>query len=179
MPTKLSILIPSIPERRESLSKLLAVLYLQMRPEVEVIINVDSKNITLGAKENRLLEAAKGEYVVFMDDDDMIKPDYISSIFEGIEKGVDIVQIQTDYFIHGVWTALITFRLGNDWVTENDQLYRRGCAKFCPHKRELALKVMFEDINLVEDRAYAKGLDALCKTEHLIDHPVYEYRYNP
>lgn len=179
MKPKLSILIPTIPERTKSLANLLEVLSGQMRPGVEIVTINDSKEITLGAKENELLKAARGEYVVFVDDDDMVKANYIEKIFEGIEKDVDIVQIKTDYFVSGVWTAHIIFKIGQPWVTSSQRLLLRGCSKFCPHKREIAMRIMFQDINFVEDRPYAFGLDQICKTEHIIDEPVYEYRYNP
>lgn len=176
-PTLLSILICSIPERSEMLAGLLTVLSNQMQSGVEVLVNIDNKDITMGAKENRLLEAAKGKYVVFVDDDDMVKENYIEKILEGIKHDVDIVQIQTDYFVNGVWTALITFKMGQVWEPASETLYLRGCAKFCPHKRDIALQIMFEDINYIEDRPYAAGLDRLIKSEYLIDCPIYEYRY--
>ncbi len=179
--TQLSILIPSLPERTALLSAQLARLSAQMRPGVEIIVNIDARDITLGAKENRLLRSARGKYVVFVDDDDAVRPNYLEKIFEGIEKDVDIVQIQTDYYVNDDWMALITFKLEQApfwWQSASSTLYLRSCAKFCPHKRDIALQVMFEDINSIEDQNYARGLDKLCKTEHLIDTPVYEYRFD-
>ena len=88
----LSILIPTVPQR--------ANLFLELHTEinnqlemcnafglVEVISDcapVGAK--TTGKKRNDLLNAAQGDYVWFIDDDDMILPNAVSLVLAALEK---------------------------------------------------------------------------------------------
>ena len=58
---------------------------------VEVLTEVDSKQITTGAKRNNLLNKAQGKYICFIDDDDHIYPNYIKLILEAIEWDADCI----------------------------------------------------------------------------------------
>ena len=62
---KLSILIPSTFDREEMTKKLVDYLEVQseFRP-VEVLTDIDNKEVSIGAKRQRMIENAKGEYVV-------------------------------------------------------------------------------------------------------------------
>ena len=69
-----SILISAIPERFHTVQPLLFSL-LETRsvarmPDIELCYLLDNKRRTVGAKRNALLDAARGEYVSFIDDDD-------------------------------------------------------------------------------------------------------------
>jgi hypothetical protein len=55
----LSILICSLWERAGDLARLLRVLDPQLTPDVELLIEVDNREKTTGAKRNILLEKAK------------------------------------------------------------------------------------------------------------------------
>jgi glycosyltransferase involved in cell wall biosynthesis len=58
---------------------------------VEVITEVDNKQITTGAKRNNLLNKAQGKYICFIDDDDHISNDYLRLILEAIESDADCI----------------------------------------------------------------------------------------
>lgn len=89
---KLSILILSAPERLDKLSKLLQELFNQIiGREIEVIYLGDNLKMTVGEKRNKAVSAARGEYVCFIDDDDMIAKNYIEKIYEAILKKPDVV----------------------------------------------------------------------------------------
>src|SRR6478736_2156247 len=88
---KLSILIPTVVGREEKLQRLMDVLDPQFdelvkeaintgEMPVEIIIDKDNKEVSIGAKRQRLLERAMGEYVVFIDDDDLVSETYIQDI---------------------------------------------------------------------------------------------------
>ena len=79
---KLSILIPTVPRRKESLDRLLSVLYPQIKDEVELIVMLENKKRTLGYKRREMMTLAQGEYVVFIDDDDDITTDYVSTLLQ-------------------------------------------------------------------------------------------------
>jgi glycosyltransferase involved in cell wall biosynthesis len=45
--------------------------------DIELIAFFDNKKRTIGKKRDEMLDLAKGEYLVFIDDDDRIAPDYV------------------------------------------------------------------------------------------------------
>ena len=95
MKPRLSILVCSVYGRSGDLRSLVASLGRQGRSDTEVLIAVDDKVQSIGAKRNQLLGAARGEYVCFIDDDDMISPTYLYEIFRLLDSkpGVDAVCI--------------------------------------------------------------------------------------
>jgi glycosyltransferase involved in cell wall biosynthesis len=83
-----SILISGIPERYHSAQPLLYSLLeaqsVARMPDVELLYFLDNKRRLVGAKRNDLLNAARGEYVSFIDDDDEVAPDYVRRIHDAI-----------------------------------------------------------------------------------------------
>ena len=79
---KLSILICTLPERKAYLARLLGILSPQViQGKVEVLTDDTPRGvITTGQKRNNLLNRAKGKYIVFIDDDDMVPGHYVNRI---------------------------------------------------------------------------------------------------
>ena len=94
----LSILIPTVVGREHLLERLRSVLNPQLTEDVEVIEQKDNKEISIGKKRQELLEKATGEYVVFIDDDDMISEDYVKSIIKALESEPDCVGFEIKCF---------------------------------------------------------------------------------
>jgi len=40
--------------------------------------------MTIGAKRNQLLHRAKGDYVAFVDDDDLVSSDYVNKVLSAV-----------------------------------------------------------------------------------------------
>ena len=77
----LSILIATTLDRKEMFSTLYAEFFRQVACKpVEVLFEEDNKEISIGAKRQRLLERATGEYIVFFDSDDFPCPTYVNDI---------------------------------------------------------------------------------------------------
>ena len=91
----LSILIPGIPERVAQATSLYEDLLRQQQPfdgMVEIIYLLDNRRRTVGAKRNSLLDAANGNYLAFVDDDDYVSPWYIRRIMEVLgERRPDVI----------------------------------------------------------------------------------------
>lgn len=85
---KLSILVPSVPSRLTTFyPRIMTELLKQCEfSDVEIIGLFDNKKRTVGEKRQDLLNLARGEYLVFIDDDDRISDDYISIIMEELYK---------------------------------------------------------------------------------------------
>ena len=184
---KLSILICSLEKRKEQLAELLAELNLQITScdastIVEVLTEVDSKQITTGAKRNNLLNKAQGKYICFIDDDDHIYPNYIKLILEAIESDADCIATCGIYSINGGHP--VKWRLSKDFIDQdkfdsqiNEIVFFRRANHLTPVKRELALQAMFPDQSNAEDQEYSRRLNPFLKTEVKIDKSIYHYDF--
>lgn len=176
---KLTILIPTLPKRVHFLNRLLSHLAPQIDTNsVEVIFNSD-RGCSIGEKRNRMIAQATGEYVCFVDDDDLVSDDYVSLIMQGIDKGVDCCGLTGLYkpdngpeqiFIHSIKY--------NEFFEQDKILYR------CPNhlnavRREHALRCPFPHWDRSEDSNYAFQLrdSGLLKTEHMITDIIYTYEF--
>jgi glycosyltransferase involved in cell wall biosynthesis len=184
---KLSILICSLEKRQEQLAELLAEINLQITScnasaIVEVITEVDSKQITTGAKRNNLLNKAQGKYICFIDDDDHISNDYLRLILEAIESDADCIATTGIYSINGGHP--VKWRLSKDFIDEDridsnigEIVFFRRANHLTPVKRELALQAMFPDQSNAEDQEYSRRLNPFLKTEVKIDKSIYHYDF--
>jgi hypothetical protein len=94
-----SVLIPTIPGRENSLRSLLTSVrekVSRIAPDlrVEFSIEFDNKESSVGAKRNKLLQAAKGKYVSFIDDDDDITDAYIEDLVATIRGGYHVMRLR-------------------------------------------------------------------------------------
>jgi len=184
---KLSILICSLEKRQEQLAELLAELNLQITScdasdIVEVMTEVDSKQITTGAKRNNLLNKASGKYICFIDDDDHIYPNYIKLILEATESDADCIATTGIYSINGGHP--VKWRLSKDFIDEdkfdsqiNEIVYFRRANHLTPVKRKLALQAMFPDKSNAEDKEYSSRLNPFLQSEVEIKELIYHYDY--
>lgn len=175
-PKKLSILICSIAGREASLNKLLGSIKKQMNNQVEVLVKKDNQEISVGAKRNILLKKARGEYICFVDDDDMISDDYVSKILKALKSGPDCCSLEgrriqqrkggQQSFFHS-----LTY---SSWYKRNG-VYYRSPNHLNTVRRSLALQVKFLDKNTGEDHDYSKRLLPLLKTEKPVKGVIYYY----
>ena len=184
---KLSILICSLEKRHLQLQILLdeiqtQILLCDATAIVEVITEVDSKQITTGAKRNNLLNKASGKYICFIDDDDHISNDYLCLILEAIESDADCIATTGIYSINNGHP--VKWRLSKDFIDEdkfdsqiNEIVYFRRANHLTPVKRELALQAMFPDQSNAEDKEYSSRLNPFLQSEVEIKELVYHYDY--
>ena len=62
MSKKFSILVCSVEKRKHFLDRLKSILEPQLTDEVELLVDLDSGQKTIGQKRNDLLEKAQGDY---------------------------------------------------------------------------------------------------------------------
>ena len=181
---KLSILICHLPNRAECFRALILELYRQIGNQfhnlVEVLVCSDEKPVTTGEKRNKLLDRAKGNYIVFIDDDDEVTDDYVSEMLKGIESGADCLGIKG-------WMTWdegrrVEWEISKDFFNEDDHStgtlrYKRSTNHITAVKRELALQARFPEISNAEDKAYSDKLLPLLKTEYKIDKLLYHYKF--
>lgn len=172
---KWSILILTIPGREKLLQRLLDRLEPQIKgnPEIETVV---LKNLgSIGEGRQKLLEKSRGEYVCFVDDDDLVDDNYIERIFPLLD-GVDYVGFQVMTFRDGKLYGVAYHSLKHkDW--RSGKMYsERDISHLNPIRRELALQAQMEG-DFGEDGRWANRLRELgiVKTEHYIPEVMYFY----
>jgi hypothetical protein len=89
---KVSVITPTVPERRPMLIEAHRSVIQQTSPSIEHLIEVDTDGIGPGFMRNRIVKRAKGEWLVFLDDDDLLDPQFIELHLEHAEAtGADLV----------------------------------------------------------------------------------------
>ena len=177
----LSILICTIPERADKLEKLMKILRPQIPVDgsVEVIIQEEAATKdggpTIGTNRNNLLERAAGDYVCFVDDDDLVTHDYIGSIIGAIHDKPDVVGMKGAYKVGDSDPQTFIHSKQYDHWFEKDGIYYRCPNHLNPVKRELAMRARFTEKNQGEDYDYSTALYPLLTTEVMIDQVIYHY----
>lgn len=168
-----------MPSRLDILDDLMLNLNIQMdrlHDQVEVIIDPVVR-YNIGTKRNKLLEKAKGEYVVFVDDDDHICYNYVQLILDACKEGSDCIGISGTMTTNGnnerQWHISKDY---GSWHTK-DNVYYRTPNHISPVKRELALQAGFPEISFGEDFEYSMRLIPLIKTETKVNGNIYWYRF--
>jgi len=172
---KVSVCVASIIERQAYyLKRMLSILEPQLTSDIELVIETDNREMTIGAKQQKLLERAQGDYICYVDEDDIIPGYYIAEILKAIETQPDCVGIngiitldeKNPYpFFHSIQY--------DHWYTDNKGHYRTP-NHINPVKREIALLSGFKNITAA-DHGYAIGLQPLLKTEVIIEKCMYFY----
>ena len=184
---RLSIIIPYY-NTRELTDELLSVLAEQIKPSESEIILVDDgsedpyvpfqssaivrlfrqKNKGVSAARNKGLKEAKGEYIVFIDSDDLVTPDYVEQIFEAIRHNPDTVYIS--------WRSL-DHRLGKIIESEADEFNPwNRCVWNRVFKREYIKGLWFDaDKQIAEDDDFLNHLPVPTSKTY-IKKQIYIYR---
>lgn len=177
------ILVCSVWARTGYLEPLLCHLSTQAAPyggRVEVVVDRDNGQATVGAKRTRLLEQATGRYISYVDDDDWVSDDYVARVMLALTEKPDAVGFNLSYEHHGRADKIaIHSRRHTDW-SEDTLAYYRTINHLNPVKRQCALWTLpFKD-GFGEDMEYARRLAPYIRSEVFLDgEPVYRYRYSP
>lgn len=147
------------------------------KPSIEILFEEDEKQMSIGAKRQKLLERAKGEYIVYFDSDDYPKPNYIKDIAKALEVKPDCLGFKIEMTTNGKNKQTCIHSLSYKNWHEKGGVYYRNVTHFNPVKRELALQVGFKDLRFGEDKDYSDRLTLLCHKEIFIDEFLFEYRY--
>jgi len=181
----LSILIPTLESRRRQFAALHETLARQiadggLEAEVEVLWVRDNGEKPTGWKRNALLDRATGAFVAFVDDDDLISPDYVSLVCEAIRRRPDVDCI-------GI-TGIITFRGRHPRVfihslrysdySSAGGVYTRPPYHLNPIRRVIAVTFRFREVSYSEDIDWALRIqeDHRLRSEEFIETALYYYR---
>jgi glycosyltransferase involved in cell wall biosynthesis len=175
----LSILIPSTYDRQEMTEKLYQFIDLQSTLQVEILVEYDNKEISIGAKRQKMLERAKGKYVVFIDSDDWLPDDYVESVLKALESNPDCV----GHKIECSGTPGRHESASNrypEWCEKKFGFdYTRTPYPKTPILKSICLQIGFKDMRYGEDHDFSIRLkeSGLIKTEVYLNKVLYFYRY--
>lgn len=151
---KWSILVATLARRHDKFLRLLHGLVPQMGPGVELVAYRNHGDLTLGEIRQALVEAAAGEYLCFVDDDDQPAHDYVPTILPLLD-GVDYVGFRMQAYIDGQPLKPTFHSLQyNEW-TEGPTAYFRDVSHLNPVRSELARKADFRATDPPEDVSWA------------------------
>lgn len=176
---KLSILIPHIRSYDVYYSRLRAVLDPQLTDECQVIVMIDEGQMSIGKKRNWLLNKASGEYVCFIDSDDLVSDDYIKLVFEGISKGVDCCSLRGMYYEDGKEIKPFIHSLKYDAYSEDEKYFYRFPNHLNTLKASIAKNFSFPEKNHGEDTDWATKIHKakVLRSQHMITPVIYHYLY--
>lgn len=179
---KWSILIPSVVTRGELLNRLVERLAPQIERangQVEVVVFWNNFERQIGKLRQMMLEDARGEYVNFIDDDDLVSEDYVETILPLLD-GVDYIGFKVAFYENGQKNSLpvIHSMTCESWHETGEGFYRRA-VHTNPIKKELALQGRYDlsdyTKGIPEERVYHDNVSPLLKTEHFIDKELHIY----
>lgn len=183
---KLSILIPSIPSRRYYfLNTFLDMIEKQItnikRDDIELLVFYENKKRILGEKRNNLMDLAKGKFLTFIDDDDRISDDYLTSIMKEIDsdENCDCIVFDCICTINGKNPHHC--RYGKEYQ-ENNARYPKIWTGKPRHtmvfNSDLARKFRFPILNFAEDVQWANQICHSIKNQRRIEKILYYYEFN-
>lgn len=183
---RLSIIIPYFNTEKYT-DELFRVLVPQMNDKTEIILVDDGSerpfmfeegwekiqyirkdNNGVSSARNRGLKEAKGEYIVFIDSDDLVSDDYIEQILKAIETNPDTVYIS--------WKS-IDGKLGKIIRNENDEFNPwNRCVWNRVFKKEYIDGLFFnEEMQVAEDDDFLNRLP-VPSSKTYISKQIYYYR---
>jgi hypothetical protein len=187
----LSILIPSIPERKDKLIRLHAELYKQafeinntfpILGHIEVLVD-DSKSflnggLSIGKKRSALVKRAQGKYLNFLDDDDTIAPNYVKTLLELCSYNKHVCTFRSLFKLKDYW-GIVNMSLSNkeNEQATPDKMIQRPPWHICPIWTEFARKYEFSDINNAEDYQWMEKVLSHCQTEAHTDKIIFQYNH--
>lgn len=176
-----AILIPTLPDRKHLLDRVMAQLNQQRAGHnCIIIINEDNYERTTGVKRNELIEAAlerKATHVAFVDDDDLVGPNYVKRNMEGVNGDFDCCELWGQYYENGRQFNPFHHSLIHKRWYQDDKFYYRMPNHLNCVKLDLIKDIRYEDITVGEDGRWSEAVrDAgVLKTEYPVKEIIYYY----
>ena len=186
---RLSILIPTLPQRKKMFNILHKNLMAQIdfvhttHPslgQVEILFDSSKKflkgGLSVGAKRDALKCRATGDYLVFVDDDDIVAPNYLESVLRLSENNPDIITFRSLYKSSTYW-GIVDMNLNH---SENEQMndttiVKRQPFHVCPIRTTIAQQHSFPDINNAEDWGWMVKVLSNCQKQAHSDQILHQY----
>lgn len=189
----ISILIPTTSDREYFFSDIMSELCRQVKllsdktgddhwKYIEILKDPRGKEFTIGKKRNDLLFAATGEYVQFIDSDDMVCSDFFETELKALESKPDCLSLRGIMTTNGLNEEIFEHSLRYpEWrtVLSDNIKHERYPNHLNCIKASIAKQFKFPEKNFGEDHAYSKAVheSGLIKKEVYIEKILYHYKY--
>lgn len=137
--------------------------------------------MSIGVKRQHLLDSAKGEYCVMVDDDDMIHHEYINRVLQALQSKPDCVGYLERVLLDGKKQIACHSDRWKEWKTKHEGYdYVRTIFYKDVIRTSIAKQIGFKDLRYGEDHDFSVRLkqSGLLKTEVFINEIMYYYTYN-
>lgn len=178
--------ILTLPHRKQFLDRLIWLLEYTMpyayRHRIEIIINEDDGKKTVGQKRNEVLDRARGKYISFIDDDDMVQSTYLSKICMKLDKGIyDAIGFWGLYYVSGNPVMKFNHANVNGGHFKKDGSQFRPLNHLNPVMTKIARRIRFPEKNFAEDADYCDRMleSELIKDEFVFGDIFYHYLFDP
>lgn len=177
-----SILIPTIPGREVQLQRLIQSIHERRRAicpdlRIEICVSFDNREKTIGTKRQDMIEAAKGKYMSFVDDDDDLTAAYFEDALACIRGGHHVCrlrgQISQYTFTHTIDVTPTSMMAVND-------VFMRPPNHLNVLLTDVGRLILFEDLRNGEDFAWSIQLSesGYLTNEYRSDLSRIHYIYN-
>lgn len=186
----LSILIPSIPERKKLLNNLMNELkrqlsiikYHESLGEIRILYN-DGKSfldggLSIGKKREQLVMQSTGKYLCFLDDDETISPDYAETLLRLCNQDQDVCTFKAFSKLESCWGIInmsLKYKVNDQFSPEYE--IRRPPWHICPVRADFARLYKFKDKNNAEDFEWFEKVLTHCTTESHTDKIIFQYNH--
>ena len=174
----LSVLIPTISQRSEEANALFNRLELQSAPyPVEILMLRDNKRSGIGEARNKLLRAASGKYITFIDDDDDFADDYFETLLPFLSEQTDVISYDQLANVDGAVGEVRCSLKHDNMPFMEGRITLRKPWFWCVWNRELALSHAVPKVNEREDVLWLRHLWAEAETEINIPKILHHYNF--
>jgi glycosyltransferase involved in cell wall biosynthesis len=175
----LSILTPTISGRESQLAALTEKIQAQIGDApVEHLTFSDNRTRSIGAKRQSLVDIARGKYVAFVDDDDDICDDYVSSLLPATETGADVITFRQHAVYNGLESEVVFGINNKDEPFNPGGITIRAPWHVCAWRKDAISMCLFGDWNYFEDTVWCIQARQRIKTGHHIDKVLHIYRHD-
>lgn len=185
-PPLLSILTPACWERVKQCQLLADYIAEQITEPgtVEHLVLYDNRHRSVGLKRQALLDAARGQYIAFVDDDDDVSSNYVEKLIEAIKQRPEAHVITFEQLAtYNGKPFKVTFQHGaSDQHLQldgpDDQELIRGPWHVCAWRRDRIAHCQFLDTNYGEDAAWVKQARMHVTQAHHIPQVLHFYHHD-
>lgn len=175
----LSVLIPTITEREAEANALFRSLEKRVASKpVEILMLRENKLCGIGEARNKLLRAAGGKYITFLDDDDLLLEGYFELVLQNIDADKDVITYDQWAVVDGA-EGRINCRLGHEVEAFNPGgVTKRPPWFWCAWRRELACAYAVPQVRRNEDALWLRHLWVEAETEAHIPQVLHRYQFD-
>lgn len=179
-----TILVPTLGERRALFERLMATLLPQAErhPGVQVVGWWNNGSPSLPKIRQTMVQATTTDYLCFVDDDDLVSPEYVDEIVAALSDGPDYVGFTVQCYSDGWPTALAHHALKYGRWANLKTHYERDISHINPMRTRLARRADFTRAKAgrAEDRVWVDQLrrTQALRSEVVIPRVLYHYLYS-